>query len=63
MIEVMGIVNRPNTYGEKIDYQRVVEMVLRSLPNEFDFKVASIEEAKDQSTLSIDELIESLLSY
>ena len=51
MTQVMGMVNQLNTYGEKIEDQRVVERVLRSLPHKFDLKVAAIEEAKDPSTL------------
>ena len=37
--------------------------MLRSLPNKFDSRVATIEESKDHSLLSIDELIFSLLSH
>jgi hypothetical protein len=63
MTKVMGIVNQLNIYGEKIGDQRVVERVLRSLPHKFESKVSAIEEAKDLSTLSIDELTGSLLSF
>ena len=55
----MGIVNQIRSYGD----QQVVEKILRSLPSKFDSRVAAIEESKDLSFLSIDELMASLLSH
>jgi hypothetical protein len=41
----------------------VIEKVLRSLPNNFDAMVNVIEESKDLTQLSVDELLGSLLSH
>ena len=41
----------------------MVEKVLRSFPSKFDSIVAAIEESKDLSILSLDELMGSLLSH
>ena len=59
----MGIVNQIRSYGETLGDQKVVEKILRSLPNKFDSRIAAIEESKDLSLLSIDELMGSLLSH
>ena len=61
--KAMGIVNKIRSYGETLGDQQVEEKILRSLPNKFDSRVAAIEESKDLSLLSIDELMGSLLSH
>ena len=42
---------------------RIVEKVLRSLPSSFDAIVVAIEETKDLSHFSVDELHASLMSH
>ena len=59
----MGIVNQIRSYGETLGDQQVIKKILRSLPNTFDSRVMAIEESKDLSLLSIDELMGSLLSH
>lgn len=59
----MGIVIQIRYYGETLRDQKVLEKILRSLPNKFDSRVAAIEESKDLFLLSIDELRVSLLSH
>ena len=59
---VISIVNQLRIYGEEIEDQRIVEKVLRSLPCKFNSVVAAIKEAKDLSTLLVDELMGSLIS-
>jgi hypothetical protein len=49
--------------GEKIPNERVVEKVLRTFPKKFDAMVIAIEESKDLTQLSVDELWGSLLSH
>ena len=56
----MAIVSQMLTYGEKISDETIVVKVLRSLTPKFDHAMAAIEEAKDLSILSVDELMSSL---
>lgn len=49
--------------GDELPDQKVVENILRSFPNKFDNIVVSIEESKDLSQFSIDELFGLLLSH
>ncbi|XP_076954733.1 uncharacterized protein LOC143629310 [Bidens hawaiensis] len=60
---VMSIVNQKKAYGEDVSDQLVVEKVLRSLPTKWDDVVTAIEESKDLSTLSFDQLMGSLQSH
>ncbi|RVW83084.1 Retrovirus-related Pol polyprotein from transposon TNT 1-94 [Vitis vinifera] len=60
---VAAIVNQMRSYGEDILDQTVVAKVLRSLMPKFDHVVAAIEESKDLSTYSFDELMGSLQSH
>ena len=59
----MAIVSQMRTYGEKISDETIVAKVLRSLTPKFDHVVAAIEEAKDLSILSVDELLGSLQAH
>jgi hypothetical protein len=63
MTQVMNTVNQLRMNGEEIPDQRVVEKVLRTLPKKFDAVVIAIEESKDLTQLSVDELLGSLLSH
>ncbi len=54
------IISQMRTYGDTITDETVVAKILRSLDPKFDHVVAAIEESKDLSTLSIDELMGSL---
>lgn len=60
---VSGIVNQMKSYGETIDNERVVSKVLRSLNKEFRHVVAAIEESKDLTNYTFDELMCSLISH
>ena len=59
----MTIVSQIRTYGEKISDETIIAKVLRSLTPKFDHVVAAIEEAKDLSILSVDELMGSLQTH
>jgi hypothetical protein len=63
MTRVMGIVNQIRLTSEAILDQRIVEKVLRSLPNKFEMVITTILESKDLSRFSTDELIGSLLTH
>ncbi|XP_077226024.1 uncharacterized protein LOC143859214 [Tasmannia lanceolata] len=60
---VQSIVNQLKGNGEKIEDQRIVEKIMRSLTTKFDYVVATIEEGQDTSTMSIEPLMGSLYSH
>eukprot|EP00253_Pinus_taeda_P026344 PITA_26344 len=51
------------THGETIEDRRIVEKILRVLPSKFDAIVTTIEETKDLSSFSVDELHASLITH
>ena len=57
------IVNNLKSLGEKITNEKMVKKILWSLTKDWKTKTTTIEEAKDLSTLTIDDLIGSLLGY
>ncbi|KAA0042158.1 gag-pol polyprotein [Cucumis melo var. makuwa] len=60
---VLEIANESLLLGKKNFDSKIVQKVLRSLPRKFDMKVTSIEEAHDITTLKLDELFGSLLTF
>ncbi|KAA0064037.1 gag-proteinase polyprotein [Cucumis melo var. makuwa] len=60
---VLEIANESLLLGEKIPDSKIVWKLLRSLPRQFDMKVNTIEEAHDITTLKLDELFGSLLTF
>jgi len=56
----MEIVNDMRNSGEELDDVKIVEKILRSLTDNFNFVVCSIEESKDIDSLTVDELQASL---
>ncbi|TYK17067.1 Retrovirus-related Pol polyprotein from transposon TNT 1-94 [Cucumis melo var. makuwa] len=60
---VLKIANGSLLLGEKISECKIVSKVLRSLPRKFDMKVTAIEEVHDITTLKLDELFGSLLTF
>ncbi|KAH6768896.1 hypothetical protein C2S51_014232 [Perilla frutescens var. frutescens] len=59
----MAIVIQMRSCGEKITDQTIVEKALRSLTPKFDHVVAAIEESKDLSNFSFEELMGSLQTH
>ena len=60
---VLNIVNQIRLNGEDLSNQKAIEKVLRSLPRKFDTVVVMIEETKDLSLLSLDDLFGSLIAH
>ena len=60
---VIRLVTQIRSHGETLEERRLVEKVLRSLSTSFDAIVVAIEEKKDLSQFSVDELHASLMSY
>nr|GFC96374.1 retrovirus-related Pol polyprotein from transposon TNT 1-94 [Tanacetum cinerariifolium] len=60
---VMAIVNNMGNNGEILKETQIVEKILRTLTEKFNYIVVSIEESKDITTLTIDELQSSLIVH
>ena len=60
---VIGLVTQMRTHGEVLEERRIVEKLLRVLPSKFDVIVTTIEESKDLSNFSVDELHASLITH
>jgi len=63
VLRVETIVNQLGRNGEMLLACRVVEKILRSLTNEFENIVCTIEESKDLTSLSVEELVGSLKAH
>ncbi|XP_075499268.1 uncharacterized protein LOC142537656 [Primulina tabacum] len=55
--------NEAHSLGDLMSNERLVNKVLRSLPERFNVKVCAIEESKDTSTINLDELMSSLRTF
>ncbi|GMY19433.1 retrovirus-related Pol polyprotein from transposon TNT 1-94 [Fagus crenata] len=60
---VMTVANKIRIYGEEMQDVKVVEKILRSLTEKFNYVVCSIEESKDIDALTVDELQSSLIVH
>ena len=60
---VSNIVNQIRTYGDTIEDVKIVQNFLISLPPKYDHIVAAIEESKDLSTLTLNQLMGSLQAH
>ncbi|GKA18946.1 reverse transcriptase domain-containing protein [Tanacetum coccineum] len=63
LAKISSIVSQMRSYGDSIHDEVIVAKVLRSLAPKFDHVVAAIEESKDLSTFSFDELMGSLQAH
>jgi hypothetical protein len=62
-LRVDEVVNAIRGLGEEIDESLVVQKVLRSLLLKYDAKVSTIEETRDLTKMTMDELHGSLIAY
>ncbi|CAL1371533.1 unnamed protein product [Linum trigynum] len=60
---VMVVANDMRNCGEEMPDVKIVEKILRTLTERFNYVVCSIEESKDIETLSVDALYSSLLVH
>ena len=60
---VMLVSNKMRFHGEQMREVTIVEKILRSLTDNFNYIVCSIKESKDTDTLTIDELQSSLIVH
>jgi hypothetical protein len=60
---VMSVANKMRIHGEHMRDVTIVEKILRSLNDKFNYIVCSIKESKDIDRLSIDELQSSLVVH
>ncbi|MFS7931085.1 putative RNA-directed DNA polymerase [Helianthus anomalus] len=60
---VMTVANEMRSYGDDMTEVKIVEKILRSLTENFNFVVCTIEESKDTDSLTVDELQSSLLVH
>ena len=60
---VIGMVTQIRYHGETLEDKRIVEKLLKILPSRFDVIVTTIEETKDLTKFSVDELHASLMTH
>ena len=63
MSRLLTVVNEMKRYGETINDNQVVEKILHSLDEKFNFIVVAIEESKDLTTMIVDQLTSSLQAH
>jgi hypothetical protein len=63
MTHFMSIMNQLCTHGEENQEKKVIEKVLQILPDKFNMVMVSIEDSKDLSQLTVEELMGSLLTH
>jgi hypothetical protein len=63
LLRVDEVVNAIRGLGEELDESLVVQKVLRSLLLKYDAKVSAIEETKDLTKMTMDELHGTLMAY
>eukprot|EP00253_Pinus_taeda_P016482 PITA_16482 len=61
--QVIWLITQIRSHGEILEERRIVEKILRSLPSRFEAIVVAIEETKDLSQFTVDELGASLMSH
>jgi hypothetical protein len=60
---VMIVANKMRAYGEEMEDVKIIEKILRTLTEKFNYIVCCIEESKDIDKLSVDDLQSSLIVH
>jgi RNase H-fold protein (predicted Holliday junction resolvase) len=60
---VMIVANKMRAYGEEMEDVKIIEKILRTLIEKFNYIVCCIEESKDIDKLSVDDLQSSLIVH
>lgn len=60
---VVLVLNNMRNFGESLGDAQIVEKILRTLSESWNFFVCSVEESKDIKTLSVNQLRRSLLVH
>ena len=60
---ISTLINQLKSNGEDYEEWRIVEKIMRILPQKYDNLVMTIEEAKDLTTLTMDELMGTLQTH
>ena len=63
LLRIDEVVNSITGLGEEVNESIIVQKVLRSLPLRYDAKVSAIEESRDLTKMTMDELHAILTSY
>ena len=63
MSKVSSIVNQMRSYGEEVSDEKIESKVLRSLHKDFRHVVPAIEESKDLSSYTVEQLMCSLMKH
>ena len=58
--KLSDIVNSSFNLGEQISPSKIVQKILRSLPERFQAKVTTIEESRDVNSMKVEDLVGSL---
>lgn len=61
--QISTFINLLKSKGEEYVEKRIVEMILRSLSHKYDNNVMTIEEAKDLTVLTMDDLMGTLQTH
>lgn len=60
---VMSVANQMRSNGEEMPDSKIIQKILRTLTERFTYVVVSIEESKDTSAMTVDELQSSLVVH
>ena len=61
--KLSDIVNSSFNLGEQISSSKIVQKILRSLPERFQAKVTAIEESRDVDSMRVEDLVGSLQTF
>ncbi|XP_057811716.1 uncharacterized protein LOC131025954 [Salvia miltiorrhiza] len=63
LAKLVAFLNESFSLGERLSKEKLVRKVMRSLPEQFDYKITAIDEARDVSDMKLEELMGSLITF